>query len=209
VVAVTQALNLPALMSAALVLATLTITTGAFHEDGLADTADGLFGSHDRERRLAIMKDSLIGSFGASALILAFLLRLGGLVTLLEESGAWGTCAVMLVAAMWSRTLGIYLLAVDAPARAYGALASVGQPSLRTAAIALGLAAGLALLASLAGDVPLGGLALALALAALVALGVAALARRLIGGPTGDIAGAVQQLAEIAVYLGFTVALMW
>jgi adenosylcobinamide-GDP ribazoletransferase len=207
VAAGTQALGLTSLISAALILTTLTLTSGAFHEDGLADTADGLFGGHSIERRLAIMKDSLIGSFGASALILAYLLRLAGLVSILDEADIAGTCAAIAIAAIWSRSLGIHLLAVDAPARAYGALATVGMPTVRTAMITLALAAAMCGILAWAGGLPLSGLINALALATLLALGLAALARRLIGGPTGDIAGAAQQLAEIAVYVGLAVAL--
>lgn len=202
-----QAIGLTSLISVALALTVLVITSGAFHEDGLADTADGLFGGHDKERRLAIMKDSLIGSFGASALILAFLLRLAGLVAIVEESGARGGMGALAAAAIWSRSLGIHVLAVHKPARAYGALASVGQPTLRTAMLALALAAALAVTAAFLANLPLAGMVAGLAAAALLALGLAALARRLIGGPTGDIAGAVQQLGEIGVYLGLAAAL--
>ncbi len=207
VAAAAQALELSSLISAALILTTLTITSGAFHEDGLADTADGLFGGHTIERRLAIMKDSLIGSFGASALVLAFLLRFAGLVAILDGADIAGVCAAIAIATIWSRSLGIHLLAVDAPARAYGALATVGMPTVRTAVMTLVLAATLCAASAWAGGLPLAGLINALALATFVALGLAALARRLIGGPTGDIAGAAQQLGEIAAYLGLAVAL--
>ncbi len=205
--ALAAALNLPVMVSAALVLTTLTLTTGAFHEDGLADTFDGLFGGHDKERRLEIMKDSRIGTFGGCALMLAFLLRFSLLIALIEEGGLAATLGALAIAAIWSRTLGIHVLAVEKPARAYGALATVGQPTVRTAQIALGLAGGLCLAAALAVGLPMAGLMLGLALGVFIALGMAATARRLIGGPTGDIAGAVQQLGEIAVMLGLVLAL--
>ncbi|MGL4728751.1 MAG: adenosylcobinamide-GDP ribazoletransferase, partial [Bosea sp. (in: a-proteobacteria)] len=157
---------------------------------------------HDKERRLEIMKDSRIGTFGGCALMLAYLLRFSCLVILIEETSAGIVIMSLAAAAIWSRVLGIHVLAIDAPARAYGALATVGQPTLMTARIALGLGAGLCLLLGLIGGIPASGLVLGLALAVFAGLGLAAVARRLIGGPTGDIAGAVQQLAEIAVYLG-------
>jgi adenosylcobinamide-GDP ribazoletransferase len=208
IAALAAALSLPAMLVAALTLAALTLSTGAFHEDGLADSFDGLFGGHDKERRLEIMKDSRIGTFGGCALMLACLLRFACLVALIEEGSLPILLAALTAAAIWSRVLGIHVLAIDAPARAYGALATVGMPTLRTARIALGLGAGLCLIAALICGAPMGGLILGLGLAALAALGMAATARRLIGGPTGDIAGAVQQLAEIAVYLGLVIALV-
>jgi adenosylcobinamide-GDP ribazoletransferase len=200
--------DLPTTLVAALTLTVLTLSTGAFHEDGLADTFDGLFGGHDKERRLEIMKDSRIGTFGGCALMLAYLLRFSCLFALIEEGSLGILLAGLMAAAIWSRVLGIHVLAIDAPARAYGALATVGQPTIITARIALGLGAGLCLVAALLGGAPLGGLIVGLGLAALAALGMAATARRLIGGPTGDIAGAVQQLAEVAVYLGLVMALV-
>jgi adenosylcobinamide-GDP ribazoletransferase len=200
-------LDLPATLVAALVLATLTLVTGAFHEDGLADSFDGLFGGHDKERRLEIMKDSRIGTFGGCALILAFLLRFSCLVIIVEDTSTGAVVMSLAAAAIWSRVLGIHVLAIDPPARAYGALATVGQPSLMTARLALGLGAALCLVLGLAGGIPAGGLILGLALGVFAALGLAAVARRLIGGPTGDIAGAIQQLAEIAVYLGIVISI--
>jgi adenosylcobinamide-GDP ribazoletransferase len=208
VAALASALSLPAMLVAALTLAALTLSTGAFHEDGLADAFDGLFGGHDKERRLEIMKDSRIGTFGGCALMLAYLLRFACLVALIEEGNLAILLAGLIAAAIWSRVLGIHVLAIDAPARAYGALATVGMPTVETARIALGLGAGLCLIIAVSGGAPILGLMIGLALAAIVALGLAATARRLIGGPTGDIAGAVQQLAEIAVYLGLVLALV-
>jgi adenosylcobinamide-GDP ribazoletransferase len=201
-------LDMPAMLVAALTLGVLTLSTGAFHEDGLADTFDGLFGGHDKERRLEIMKDSRIGTFGGCALMLGFLLRFACLVALIEEGSLPILLAALMAAAVWSRVLGIHVLAIDAPARAYGALATVGMPTVQTARIALGLGAGLCLIAALMGGAPILGLMIGLALAAVVGLGMAATARRLIGGPTGDIAGAVQQLSEICVYLGLVLALV-
>jgi adenosylcobinamide-GDP ribazoletransferase len=200
-------LELTPSIGAAIVLAGLTLTTGAFHEDGLADTCDGLFGGHDRERRLEIMKDSRIGTFGGCALILGFLLRWSCLAAILEEGAPALALASLAAAAIWSRVLGIHVLAADAPARAYGALATVGQPTRATAAIALSVGAVLCAMAGWMGGIAASGLITGLTLAAFSALGLGALARRLIGGPTGDIAGAVQQLAEIAVYLGVAVSL--
>jgi adenosylcobinamide-GDP ribazoletransferase len=75
VTALAFAVRLDPVLVAALAITALVITTGAFHEDGLGDSADGLFGGHDPERRLEIMKDSRIGTFAGCALVLSLLLR--------------------------------------------------------------------------------------------------------------------------------------
>ncbi|MGL4974107.1 MAG: adenosylcobinamide-GDP ribazoletransferase, partial [Bosea sp. (in: a-proteobacteria)] len=201
------ALGLGEIVAAALAVTTLVLTTGAFHEDGLADSADGLFGGHTVERRLEIMKDSRVGTFGAVALGLALLLRVALLALIVERAGAVAGLGAILAASGWSRAEGIRILSRDAPARVYGAAAAVGRPPRNTALIGLALAAFLALFVAVACALPLYGVGLGLTLATLVATGMAALARRLIGGPTGDIAGAVQQLGEIAIYLGIALLL--
>lgn len=201
--------GLSGMVTGALVLAALALSTGAFHEDGLADSADGLFGGHTPEQRLEVMKDSRIGSYGAMALGLALLLRISLIAMILDRAGAWSAAAAVLAAAPWSRAEGLFLLATQPPARSIGAAAAVGQPSVATARIALGLSLLLATGLSLAAHLPLAGLLLGFALAHAAAALLARLARRLIGGQTGDILGAAQQLAEIAIYLGLALALGW
>ena len=201
------AAGLGGLLSATLAIATLALTTGALHEDGLADSADGLFGGRTPERRLEIMKDSRLGSYGALAMGLALLLRVFALALILDRAGPLAASGALVAAAVLSRLSGLHLLAGMAPARAAGASASVGRPSLQTAwlasALGLLLAGGLALI----GRLPLAGLGLGLALIALNAILVRRLCLRLIGGQTGDIAGATQQLDEIALYLGFALVI--
>jgi len=194
---------------ATLALTAMALTTGAFHEDGLADTADGLFGGHTPERRLEIMKDSRIGSYGALALGLSLLLRASLIAMILDRSGAWAAAAALLVAAPWSRAEALFLLATQPAARSSGAAASVGQPTIVTARIALGLSLFLATGIALAAQLPVAGLLLGFALAHGAAAVLSRLARRLIGGQTGDILGAAQQLTEIAIYLGLALALGW
>ncbi|PJF08310.1 adenosylcobinamide-GDP ribazoletransferase [Pseudorhodobacter sp. MZDSW-24AT] len=181
------ALGLPVGLAAAAVLAAGVLCTGALHEDGLADTADGLFGGWTRERRLEIMKDSHIGSYGTLALLLMGLAVWSVLVALLSV-GAYGA---ILAAAVLSRAPMAVVMAALPYARADGLSRRVGRPSALAAAAALGMA--LALVA------PLGGLAGAMAAAAaLAALAVALIARAKIGGQTGDILGASQQMAHLA-----------
>lgn len=196
-----------ATLAAGLAVTVFALTTGAFHEDGLADSADGLFGGYNPERRLEIMKDSRVGSYGAIALGLSLLLRVTALASILEAAGAWAAATALVAAAPWSRAEGLRLLATRRAARSGGAAATVGQPTSQTARIAMVLAGAIALGLALASPLPLAGLAAGLLLANLAASGLARLSERLIGGQTGDILGAAQQLAEIAIYLGFAFAL--
>lgn len=198
-----------ALLTAALAVTALVVTTGAFHEDGLADSADGLFGGHTPERRLEIMKDSRVGTFGALALGLSLLLRVSALAAILQGAGAWALAATVIVAAPWSRVEGIRILATAPPTRRDGASASVGRPERSVLPIAYGLSGALALLLSLSGPLPLAGGVLGLMLSALATYWLSRIAIRLIGGQTGDILGAAQQLGEIAIYLGLAIVIGW
>jgi adenosylcobinamide-GDP ribazoletransferase len=186
---VAQALSIPTAMTAVLILTTLIVVTGAMHEDGLADTADGLWGGWDSARRLEIMKDSHIGAYGVIALILALLARWTLLVTLLATSSP--ALAILGVAAV-SRAPMVAVMAALPHARAEGLSRSVGRPDQRTALVAAGIAAVLALL--IWGVLGLWICAVAYG----AALGMGLIARAKIAGQTGDILGATQQIAEIA-----------
>lgn len=181
------AVGLPALLAAAIVMATSATLTGGLHEDGLADSADGLFGGWTPARRLEIMKDSHIGSYGTLALLFTGLARAAALAALLG-AGAFGA---VIVAAVLSRAPMAVIMAWLPNARGTGLAQSVGRPSRGAGAVAVGLALILGL------GIAHGALAMAIA-AALAALGVALLARARIGGQTGDILGAAQQMAELA-----------
>ena len=201
--------RLDSLVAAALGLSALALTTGAFHEDGLADSVDGLFGGQTPERRLEIMKDSRVGSYGAIAIGLSLLLR-GSLIAMIAtRAGPWAAAVSLLLAAPWSRSEGLLLLAREAAARSHGASAGSVSPLPPTASLALFISAVLALALAATAKLPLIGVALGLGLAHGAATAMRRLARRLIGGQTGDIVGAVQQLGEIAIYLGLALALGW
>lgn len=187
--------GLPAAVAAGIALAAQVMLTGAMHEDGLADTADGLWGGFRRERRLEIMKDSRIGAYGVIALILGFGLRWGALAPLIETAGIWPLLAL----AMLSRSTMPLLMAWLPNARSAGLSQTVGRPRALPCLLSAGLAFALSL--------PLiGGAALGAALAmGAAALGLGALAKAKIGGQTGDILGACQQVAEIAGLLALLV----
>jgi len=193
-------LGLGPFLAATLAVATGALITGALHEDGLADVADGFGGGTTRERCLEIMRDSRIGAYGGVALVLALALRIGALATLLDRTGSVAAPALIL-AAILSRTAALVPMVTLAPARRDGAAAAVGRPGRPALTVAASLAGGLALLGALLG-LPWRGLVAMILLAALGALAVTALARRRIGGQTGDVIGACQQVAEIAALLG-------
>lgn len=185
-------LGLPAGFAAALVVAVAVMGSGALHEDGLADSADGLWGGQDRDRRLAIMKDSRIGSYGVLALGLTLIAKISLIAPLLTQSPLG-----VIAAAILSRAMMAPVMAALRPARADGLAQSFGQMPPRIAGLGMVLALGLAMVMA-------GWVALTAALAALGAtLAVAGLARAKIGGQTGDILGAVQIMAELAALAAF------
>ncbi len=179
----------PALV-ALIALATTIVLTGAMHEDGFADCADGFWGGWSREQRLDIMKDSHIGVYGVLALGLSLLLRWSALVIWIEADAIW---AALLLPAVSSRAAMVWIMHSLPPARATGLSRSVGVPSRDTA-----LAAGALAAMSCAMIWPAAILVMAL-VSGIVILGVSRLARAKIGGQTGDVLGGTQQLTEIAV----------
>lgn len=191
--------GLPPLAAALLALAASALATGALHEDGLADLADGLAGGRDADSRLAIMADSRIGAAGALALLFGVGLRAAALAALATPGVA---AAALVAAAAGSRAIFPAIIHRLPPARAQGLGAMAGVPSSETGLVALGLGALIVVIC-------LGlatGLAAMLA-AALATAALAATARRAIGGYTGDVLGAAQQVAEIAILLVAAAAL--
>ncbi|WP_323785435.1 adenosylcobinamide-GDP ribazoletransferase [Thalassovita sp.] len=195
VAALAQAVGLEPQAVALLVLLAMVMMTGAMHEDGLADMADGFWGGWTRERRLEIMKDSHIGSYGVIALILALAARWWGLSVLLgQQDGLW---ALVGVAAL-SRAGMPVLMAWLPNARDGGLSKAQGRPSRRVALIGCGVAWAVAVFCT-------GWAAIGLALlAALAVAGVGLLAKAKIGGQTGDVLGASQQVCEIALLLALS-----
>ena len=199
---VADAVGLQPFVGATLAVIAMVIVTGAFHEDALADCADGFGGGRTRERKLAIMRDSRIGAFGACAIGLSLILRVASLDAMIGNGPSFAA-AGMIAGAAVSRTLCLLPLVLLDPARAEGAGAGVGVPTRFASAVAL--AAVIGLLPVFTGATLLR-VVTALALSTAAALGMVALARRQIGGQTGDVAGATQQLAEIATLLAFSAA---
>ena len=176
--------GLPPLAAALLAIGASVALTGAMHEDGLADMADGFGGGRDLARKLEIMRDSRIGSYGVLVLVLALGLRVSCLAALPVPGMVWRLAAVGAL----SRAVLPMVMLVLPPARADGLGQKAGHDVARAPVLA-GLA--LAVLLSLPFLPVFAGMAL-------VAAGVSALAKRQIGGFTGDVLGAVQVLAEAA-----------
>jgi adenosylcobinamide-GDP ribazoletransferase len=183
-------LGLPPVLAAIWTLAAMLWTTGALHEDGAADTADGFGGGATRERKLEIMRDSRIGAFGALALLLALSTRVAAL-TLLGRPAA--VAGALIVAGALARSTMAGLLAALPPARADGLAAGL-HPAGATAAAACGIAA-LAGLLLLPGRLAV----TAIMATALSAVAMRRLANRQVGGHTGDILGATEILTECVV----------
>ncbi len=188
-----RAFHLGAAAAALLALLAGFLLTGAMHEDGLADTADGLGGGRDREEALAIMRDSRLGTYGVAAISLSIGLRAAALSAIAAPIPA---LSALLAAHAVSRALLPLAALALPPARKEGQGAAFAQKGL------LGpfAAAALALLFALAALGPVKGF-LGLGLAGLFSLAVGALARRRIGGYTGDVLGAMEQVGEIAMLL--------
>jgi len=193
VYALAHRLGVPAWPSAALALAATMATTGALHEDGLADTADGFGGGATREQKLDIMRDSRIGAYGVCALALSILLRASALASLADTT----LVVPALIAAHGSaRAVMPAFMSLVPPARRDGLSATAGQPSAASAAVA-------AILGILVTAICLGPARAVLATILLAVVGalMARLSFRQIGGQTGDTLGALEQVSEIVVLL--------
>ena len=190
---VADGLGLPPLVAALLAVAATVLVTGGLHEDGLADTADGFGGGASRERKLEIMRDSRSGAFGVLALVFSVGLRAAALASLVANGHLTGA---LLAAHAASRGLLPVAMRFLDPARSDGLGAAAGRPEARAVLWSLGLGAAAALVAL----GPARGL-VALLCSGLAVAGLAALARRQIGGYTGDVLGAVQQVGETVMLL--------
>lgn len=193
---VARTANLPPLLAAALALGALTLSTGAIHEDGLADMADGFGGGVTREEKLAIMRDSRLGAFGAVTLFLSILMRAFALAAIAERGTLLAAAAAVAVGAL-SRVAGLAPMIVLPAARSDGAGAAAAAQSSAFAPGAMIVACGIGLLPWLAGA-PLAQAVFAQVVAHGAGFVVAQLARGQIGGYTGDILGGAQQAAEVA-----------
>lgn len=181
---------LPQMLAASLAVAAGAALTGAFHEDGLADVADAFAGGGSVDRRLEILDDPRLGTFGVIALVVSLLIR----VTALASLDAYAALASLPAAHALSRAPAVVLMRRQPLARSAGLAASLAEGIGRAQeTAAVGIALAVAALAIGLWAVPAAALALA------VSAAMAALARKKIGGTNGDVLGASQQLVELAI----------
>ena len=186
------AIGIPELAAAAVALGAGALLTGALHEDGLADVGDGFGGGRDREKKLAIMRDSRIGAYGVLVLLVSFVAKCSALASLPIAE----IIPALIVAHALARA-AIPVVTANMPfAREDGLGRSAGRPEPASAVIATVIAVVVALLC-----LPFGIALLAVLVTAAVAAAMAMLAWRQIGGVTGDVFGAIEQTAETAVLL--------
>ncbi|MCA0405074.1 MAG: adenosylcobinamide-GDP ribazoletransferase [Proteobacteria bacterium] len=195
------------LLAATLSVATGLIVTGGLHEDGFADCCDGFFGGGTPERRLEIMRDSRLGTFGAAGLMFSLLIRVLALAELFRLSGPAALLVLVGVAAL-ARPLALAPALWLGPASAGGLARGVTMPGAGRAAVGMVLGLGLAMICAVPAE-----LVPAMALAGLAGfIGVYALSRLAadkIGGYTGDVFGAAEQLAEIIALVVLSSAANW
>jgi adenosylcobinamide-GDP ribazoletransferase len=187
-----RAIGVPDLAAAALALGASAIVTGALHEDGLADVADGFGGGRTLESKLEIMRDSRLGTYGAMVLLVSFAAKLSALAAIPNDY-----VVPSLIAAHALGRGVLPVMSMNLPyARKDGLARNAGQPDATIAVTAAGLALLIALL-SLSWSNAL----FAAVLAGASGLGVAWLALRQIGGQTGDVLGGAEQVAETAILI--------
>jgi adenosylcobinamide-GDP ribazoletransferase len=188
-------LGVPSSVAAGLTLAVGILVTGGLHEDGLADVADGFGGGRTRERKLEIMRDSHIGTFGTLALVLMIGLRWSAVTTVVDRNPSEALLALVAIA-IASRSVLPLALGLVPPARTDGLGYGSAHPS-RTRIFASLILGGLALMLLLSAET-------ALAMSAVICLIVlmgAWWAYRQIGGQTGDVVGAIQQGTDLGAWI--------
>ena len=193
VYALAHRVGVPPWPAAALTVAATLAATGCLHEDGLADTADGFGGGATRERKLEIMRDSRIGTYALCALVMSLLIRTSAVASIADPALV---AAALIAAHAAARATMPLLMFFVPPARSDGLSFAAGRPPSERVAVAALLG-----IVFLAGSL---GARLTVEAAILLAIAVAVVARtslRQIGGQTGDVLGALEQLSEIVVLL--------
>jgi len=186
------AIGLPGLGAAALALGASALLTGALHEDGLADVADGFGGGRDKAAKLEIMRDSRIGTYGTLILLVTFAAKASSLAAL----SAADVVAGLIAAHALARAPLAFMAAGMPYARADGLASAAGRPSRATAIVSIVLGLAIAFLA-----LPWAKATAAACAAAIGSLCLAVLAARQVGGQTGDVLGAAEQVNETAILL--------
>ncbi len=188
---VSVSLGWPVFVSSASALLVTVLITGAFHEDGLADVCDGFWGGYTKDRKLEIMKDSRVGTYGVLALLFSLALR----IMFLSSLATYEAISALIITACVSRTIIVSLLTVMKPAVTDGMGVKAGKPSIYS--LCLSITISVVTTYFLAG---VGVTGLVISVSVLALLFVRFVALRHIGGYTGDVLGAGQQVSEIFIY---------
>jgi adenosylcobinamide-GDP ribazoletransferase len=181
----------PGWVAATLAVATSVLITGAFHEDGLGDTADAAGAASTGRDPQPVLKDPRMGAFGVIALVLSLLLRVGALGSLGPHAGFFALVAAHALAR--GTSAAAVVLAPSAGAGLGSSYATLASRSRGLVAWFIGVAVA-------ASCLRIDGL-VAAAACAIVAFGMAVWARRRLGGVSGDVLGAIEQLGEVATLL--------
>jgi adenosylcobinamide-GDP ribazoletransferase len=195
VFAATSAVTTP-LIGGAAAVAVLCLLTGAIHLDGLADSADGLLGRGDVARRLEVMRDPRLGTYGVTAIVVVLLLDLAAITSMSPARAV----AALVIAGALSRLATLSVVAFVPYVRASGLGVAAWDPRHRRLDLAIGAAS-----AAIAGLLDWRRALIALPLVALTALLLVVLARRQVGGATGDICGATAELCQLATLVVFAI----
>jgi len=198
-----SALGLPDLYVAFLAIGSAVLVSGAMTEDALGDSADGLAGGQTPQKRLEIFKDSRLGTYGVTAIIIFMGLRVATLSALLAH-GALPAITVWLAAIIVARSSALWLTLALPTARADGASASSGPVSKTSFLIGAGFAALLALILA-APFTGIFGLVLCFAVIAATAWAWSRMCLNLVGGQTGDLIGGLQAALEIVALSTFII----
>ena len=190
---IAHALGLDAFVGGVFAVAATLLLTGCLHEDGLADTADGFGAGASLERKLAIMRDSQIGTYGAVALALSLMLRVGAIASLADPALV---AAALIAAHSGARAAMLVFMRRVPSARDDGLSANAGVPPEASSIAAVAISIVVLLLC-----LGLGATLVALLLLAAAGGAMAWLSLRQIGGQTGDVLGAFEQAAEILILL--------
>jgi adenosylcobinamide-GDP ribazoletransferase len=195
--AIVAYLNLSPMLAALLAVLAMVLTTGAFHEDGLADMADGIGGGMTKDKKLEIMRDSRVGTYGAVALILSIMIR----VETLDTFSYMAAILAIISAAPLSRAMIVLALYLLPPAREKGLGTVAGEPP--RAAMIAALIIGIIPLILLWSPISI----LLAVMASIIALIlVSRIAMKSVDGYTGDILGAIQQVSEAAIMIALLIA---
>ena len=180
--------NLPPVIAAILAVATQILMTGALHEDGLADVCDGFGGGRTREEKLAIMRDSRLGTYGAIGLILSLGLRIAAIGAIAHPVDV--TLALTAAAALSRAAMPVAMWLLP-QARTEGLAASAGRPQRGRVLVGVGLGVVVSLLC-----MPFLAAGIAIVASAVCGRMLLSLSRRQISGVTGDVLGGIQQATE-------------